>query len=230
MTARIAEGAAVTSVDARAPGDAAAADPAVRPGARQGDRRRHDRAVPAAAPAAAAAAPAAPALDSPPGHGRDRSLVLRRSSRSPLLLHVAFVVYLRQVDWPRRPSLEEVPDRFIRQIVRAPRPTPPPAAPTTVAVQDTEAAAPRPRPAASAPRPAPAETRPDSRPRSGSIGLIPLLTARGADGSAALPDVLADGAVDRSLDEALRGVGGVRIAGNDALRGLPAPAPEPAKS
>jgi hypothetical protein len=53
------------------------------------------------------------------------------------------------------------------------------------------------------------------------MGLIPLLTARTADGSSALSDVLANGAVDRSLDEAMRDVGGVAIASNDGLRGLP---------
>jgi TonB family protein len=52
------------------------------------------------------------------------------------------------------------------------------------------------------------------------MGLIPLLTARGPDGKSAIDDVLAGGAVDRSLDEALNGVAGVRIAGTDALHGL----------
>jgi hypothetical protein len=53
------------------------------------------------------------------------------------------------------------------------------------------------------------------------MGLIPMLTARGADGRAALPDLLANGAVDRSLDEALRDVGDVKVASSDGLRGLP---------
>jgi len=52
------------------------------------------------------------------------------------------------------------------------------------------------------------------------MGLIPLLTARGANSGAALPDLLASGAVDRSLDEALRDVGDVQVASSDGLRGL----------
>ena len=119
MTARIAEGAAMTSIDGGA--GSRAADPAVGPGARQGDHRRHDRAVPAAAPARAAAAAPAADLRSPPGHrGIDRFFA--GVVAFTLLLHVVLVVYLRQVDWPRRPDIEAIPDRFIHQIVRVPRP------------------------------------------------------------------------------------------------------------
>ena len=31
--------------------------------------------------------------------------------------HVGFVFYLRQVDWPRKPDIEEIPDRFVQMIV-----------------------------------------------------------------------------------------------------------------
>jgi hypothetical protein len=141
------------------------------------------------------------------------------------LLHVAVVAYLRQVDWPRRPPIEAIPDRFIHQMARAPRPTPPPVAPPVVA--DKGQTAPR-RPhaldsAAQRPAHAPAKTHADLENEVRRMGLIPLLTAKAADGRAALPDLLANGAVDRSLDEALRGVGGVKIAGNGELRGLPRP-------
>ena len=52
------------------------------------------------------------------------------------------------------------------------------------------------------------------------MGLVRLLTARAADGKSPLSDVLGDGAVDRSLDDALRNVGGLAIAQNDGLHGL----------
>jgi hypothetical protein len=139
-----------------------------------------------------------------------------------MLLHVVVVVYLRQVDWPRRPNIEEVPDRFIRQTMRLPRPTPPPTATPTVA-EATPKAAPRTRPAGpAAPRPTrPTPKDPDAtKDAVARMGLIPLLTARGPDGKSAIDDVLSGGNVDRSLDEALRDVAGVRIAGNDSLRGL----------
>jgi hypothetical protein len=135
------------------------------------------------------------------------------------LLHVAVVVYLRQVDWPRRPSIEEIPDRFIHQMVRAPRSPP---APVVVAVHGAEPPL-RPHPVVSTPaRPAraPVKTRIEIEAEVRRMGLIPLLTARGPDGGAALPDLLANGAVDRSLDEALRDVGDVKVASNDGLRGL----------
>ena len=32
--------------------------------------------------------------------------------------HFGFVIYLRQVDWPRRPDIEEIPDRFVKMIVQ----------------------------------------------------------------------------------------------------------------
>ncbi len=34
-----------------------------------------------------------------------------------LFTHIGFVVYLRQVDWPRKPDIEEIPDRFVQLIV-----------------------------------------------------------------------------------------------------------------
>jgi hypothetical protein len=137
------------------------------------------------------------------------------------LLHIAFVVYLRQVDWPRRPSLEEIPDRFIRQVVRVPRPAPPRSAPAGRAAR-----APTPAPATHAPAAAARPIRPAPRSRDAleaevrRIGLIPILTARGPDGSSAISDVLSAGAVDRPLEDALRGVGGVAVASTGSLRGL----------
>ena len=47
-----------------------------------------------------------------------------------------------------------------------------------------------------------------------------MLTARGPDGRSAIDDVLSGGAVDRSLDEALRNVGGLGIASNGSLNGV----------
>ncbi|HEY7374111.1 MAG TPA: hypothetical protein VIF57_18260, partial [Polyangia bacterium] len=133
------------------------------------------------------------------------------------ILHATVVVYLRQVEWPRRPAIEEIPDHFIRQRIRLPQPAPPPIA-SASPVEQTPKPAPRPRPpghAAPMPRPAPNPQEAMQR-----MGLIPLLTARGPDGKSAIDDVLSGGAVDRSLDEALNGVAGVRVAGADTLHGL----------
>src|ERR1700761_2360657 len=33
------------------------------------------------------------------------------------VLHFGFVIYLRNIDWPRHPDVEEIPDRFVQMIV-----------------------------------------------------------------------------------------------------------------
>jgi hypothetical protein len=38
------------------------------------------------------------------------------------LAHLAMAIYLRSVDWPRKPDLEEVPDRFVKMVVKKPPP------------------------------------------------------------------------------------------------------------
>jgi hypothetical protein len=142
-----------------------------------------------------------------------------------LLLHVVLVVYLRQVDWPRRPDIEAVPDRFVHQIVRAPRPAPQPVAAPIVADATPKPSPRRPTPAAPAPRPA----GPEPKTREGIVaevrqmGLLRVLPALGADGTSPITDVLGGGAVDRSLDEALENVGGIAIASAHNLNGLQRP-------
>jgi len=217
MAARIADGAAVTRVEPR--GGAATATPPIPLADRArgkvtfGDTTVLFQLLPRP--------PSRPRPQLPPSIRRrlmaevDRWFALTLALTA--LLHVTVVVYLRQVDWPRRPSLEEIPDRFIRQMVRAPRPT------TAVAAVHGSEPSLRPHPLVSTPsRPAraPVKTRVDIEAEVRRMGLIPLLTARGADGGSALPDLLANGAVDRSLDEALRDVGDVKVASNDGLRGL----------
>ena len=41
------------------------------------------------------------------------------------LAHLVFVLYLRSVDWPRKPDIEEIPDRFVQMVVAAKPPEPP---------------------------------------------------------------------------------------------------------
>src|SRR5262245_37389260 len=214
MTARIAEGSAVTSIDARGAGTPTRPIPL-------SDRARGKVTV-------GDTTVLFQLLRPPPPQPRPQLPVsIRRRVSAEIdrwfalalaftaLLHVAFVVYLRQVDWPRRPSLEEVPDRFVRQIVQVPRPKPP-AAPTATPEPAPPAPHPPSGPIAQRPRPTPGKPHEPPRVDVSNIGLIPLLTARAADGRSAIDDVLSGGAVDRSLDEALRNVGGVGIASNDS--------------
>jgi hypothetical protein len=220
MTARIAAGAAVTSVGAPDDDDAA---PIPLPDGARGKVTVGDTTV------------LFQLLRPPPPQPRPQlPLHVRRRVMAEIdrwfavalavtaLLHVAVVAYLRQVDWPRRPSLEEIPDRFIR-IARAARPAPPPAAAAAPIAAHTPAPSPRPHAPSPRPRPAPPAEQPDFGEKIQNIGLLPLLTARGPDGSSAIADVLASGGVDRSLDEAMRGVGAVAIAGTESLRGLHGP-------
>jgi hypothetical protein len=34
------------------------------------------------------------------------------------LLHLLMVIYLRNVDWPRKPDIEEIPDRFVKMVAQ----------------------------------------------------------------------------------------------------------------
>jgi outer membrane biosynthesis protein TonB len=143
------------------------------------------------------------------------------------LLHLVMVVYLGQVDWPRRPSLDEVPDRFV-QMVRRPKPpvapTPRPTAASKPAPASTpKPTAPKPRPeAADVPRPAPtaAERHADLEKKVQKMGLLAVIGAR-ADGESVTADLLAGGNVDQATEDAFKGVNGVAVAQNDSLRLLP---------
>jgi outer membrane biosynthesis protein TonB len=120
-----------------------------------------------------------------------------------LLLHVAMVLYLRGVDWPRRPELEETVAPLVQQR------WPPP--PHRAQMVPTPVEAPV-RPQAPAPRSAPrrALAGAGSRP-----ALLQVLSALG-EGSA-LRDLLRRGSVDRGQEDALRGVSGLTLAEERAL-------------
>jgi hypothetical protein len=137
------------------------------------------------------------------------------------LLHVVVVVYLRQVDWPRKPSIDEVPDRIVRQF-RRPLPPPPPVARPA----PTPPAPARPRPA---PRPVAVAASPTKTVESESerharledqtrkMGLLAIIGAHG-EGPSALPDLLEGGVPDQEIERALEHVGGVTVAGPETLR------------
>ena len=222
MTARIADGATVTSIDARGAG-------APPPPIPLSDRARGKVTIGDTTVLFQLLRPPAPQprpqLPISVRHritdGIDRGFTAIVALT--LLLHVAVVLYLRQVEWPRRPDIESIPDRFIQQTIRLPRPAPKPAAPPVIAEN-----APRPAPkphAPSAPRPQPEHQPGNPRPEIDvrEMGLLKMLTARAADGNSPLTDVLGGGAVDRSLDEALRDVAGVAVASAETLNGIRRP-------
>ena len=223
MTARIADGAAVTSIDARA------ADAPARP-IPLSDRARGKVTVGDTTvlfqllrPPAPQPRPQLPLFDPPPRVRRDRSLLHDRprvhacccTSRSSSTCG-------RSTGRGGRRSRRSPTGSSARSCARpARRRRPRPPRPT---IADAHAQAAPPAPRRRRPRSAPrTQRRQRDLSEVANIGLIPLLTARGPDGRSAIDDVLSGGAVDRSLDEALRNVGGLGIASNDSLNGVRSP-------
>lgn len=147
------------------------------------------------------------------------------------LAHIIFVVYLRSVDWPAKPDIDEIPDRFVQMVVKAKPPEPPKDA---IAKEDdkkdednkADKAAAK---AAAKPK---KELTPEEKARMDAerrarlaeqvrnTGILKLLGAK-VDGSGSIADVLGKGDVDRDQENAFRGIGGLAVATSDAsLRGV----------
>jgi outer membrane biosynthesis protein TonB len=222
MTARIADGATVTSIEARGAGAPARPIPLsdrARGKVTVGDTTVLFQLLRPPAPQPRPQLPISVRHRVTDGVDRFFTAVVAFT----LLLHVAVVVYLRQVDWPRRPDIEAIPDRFVRQSIHMPRPAPPPPV-TPVIAQQTPKRAPQPHAPAAPTRPTerpPGKPQPEIDVR--QMGLLKVITGLAADGKAPLTDVLGSGAVDRSLEEALRDVGGIAVASTDTLNGLQRP-------
>jgi outer membrane biosynthesis protein TonB len=148
--------------------------------------------------------------------------------------HLIFVLYLRSVDWPRKPDIEEIPDRFVQMVVKAKPPEPPKENATkddTKQEDDSKAkkvaaanaaASKTPKKEISAEEKAriDAERRARLAEQVRNTGILKLLGAK-ADGSGSIADVLGKGDVDRDQEKAFQGVGGLTVATSDAsLRGV----------
>ena len=151
------------------------------------------------------------------------------------LAHLALVIYLRTVDWPRKPDVEALPDRFVQMVV--PRRPPEPVV-EEVKEEATEEKAEAPK-AAEKPKQAKRElteeekrAQEEARARAAeerrarlaeavrNTGILKLLGAK-ADGQGSIADVLGKGDVDRDQEKAFQGVGGLTVATGDAsLRGV----------
>ena len=148
--------------------------------------------------------------------------------------HLIFVLYLRSVDWPRKPDIEEIPDRFVQMVVKAKPPEPPKENATkdeTKKEDDNKAKKVAAANAAASKTPkkeisAEEKERIDAERRARlaeqvrNTGILKLLGAK-ADGSGSIADVLGKGDVDRDQEKAFQGVGGLTVATSDAsLRGV----------
>jgi outer membrane biosynthesis protein TonB len=158
------------------------------------------------------------------------------------LMHLALIIYLRSVDWPRKPDIEAVPDRFV-QMVQQKKPEEKKVEKKAVEEKKEEKKVEKKKEAVAekketAPkkelseedkaRLAEEKARADAERRARladqlkQTGLLKLLGARG-DGEGSIADVLGKGDVDRDQEKAFQGVGGVGVANsNDQLRGIKA--------
>jgi TonB family protein len=148
------------------------------------------------------------------------------------LAHLIFVIYLRSVDWPRKPDIEEIPDRFVQMVIKAKPPEPPKETANKDDKKEDEqkvekkvasnSSASKPKKEISAEEKArlDAERRARLAEQVRNTGILKLLGAK-ADGSGSIADVLGKGDVDRDQEKAFQGVGGLTVATGDAsLRGV----------
>jgi len=153
------------------------------------------------------------------------------------LFHLIFVIYLRNVDWPRKPDIEAVPDRFVQMVVKKEEKKPEEKKVEVAKTEDEkkpekkkgdeekkqakrELTDEEKAKLAEAKAKADAERRARLAEQVKSTGLLKLLGAK-SDGSGSIADVLGKGDVDRDQEKAFQGVGGVGVAsGNDSLRGI----------
>ncbi len=142
------------------------------------------------------------------------------------LSHLIFVIYLRSVDWPRKPEIDEIPDRFVQMVVRKPE------KPPEVQKIETKEESPEKKAPKSAAKAQPkkeltpeekakieAERRARLAEQVKNTGILKLLGAK-ADGEGSIADVLGKGDVDRDQEKAFQGVGGLSVATSDGLRGV----------
>ena len=149
------------------------------------------------------------------------------------LVHLIFVIYLRSVDWPRKPDIEEIPDRFVQMVVKAKPPEPPKEAVNKDegkkeddqkvekrAASTSASKSPKKEISAEEKARLDAERRARLSEQVRNTGILKLLGAK-ADGSGSIADVLGKGDVDRDQEKAFQGVGGLTVATSDAsLRGV----------
>jgi len=152
------------------------------------------------------------------------------------LLHLIFVIYLRNVDWPRKPDIEAVPDRFVQMVVKKEEKKPEPKKEEVAKTEEPKKEEEKKKgdeekkpkkelsdeekaKLAEAKAKADAERRARLAEQVKSTGLLKLLGAK-SDAGGSIADVLGKGDVDRDQEKAFQGVGGVGVASSDSLRGI----------
>lgn len=141
------------------------------------------------------------------------------------LLHFGFVIYLRTVDWPRQPDIEEIPDRFVKVLVPKKVEQPKPEEPKVEKVAEKPKDDGKKKPASdSATKPVAkplseeekarlaAEKRARLEAQLSQMGMLKLLGSKGEGG--ALRDLLKGGDPGNDADKVFGQVGGVGVGGN----------------
>lgn len=136
------------------------------------------------------------------------------------LLHFGFVIYLRNIDWPRQPDVEELPDRFVQMIVpkkvEEPKPVvaqkeePKDETKDKGAKKDKGPAKPKPPRDPEAEARAAAERRARLAADVQKMGVLKILGAKGDNG--AIADLVKGGDVSGDADKVFAQVGGVGVA------------------
>jgi TonB family protein len=135
--------------------------------------------------------------------------------------HAGFVLYLRSVDWPRKPDIEEIPDRFVQMIVpkkeekKVEQKVDPNAGKQEAKAEKKKGGGESARP--KGPKDPEAEARAAAERRArlakevASMGVLKALTAKGEGGAVA--DLLKGGDPGGDADKVFGQVGGVGMAG-----------------
>jgi len=153
-------------------------------------------------------------------HSFDRRLL--QIAAGSFAVHFAFVVYLRAMERPRQPDIEELPDRFVKMLVpkkvEPPKPVeakkvepkkvePKPDEAKKPATASSEHTAPKKVEDPEAVARAAAEQKARMERAVAQMGVLKMLTAKGPDG--ALADALNNGGSEGDPDKVFREMGGV---------------------
>jgi hypothetical protein len=136
------------------------------------------------------------------------------------IMHFGFVIYLRNIDWPRKPDIEEIPDRFVQMIVPKKIEEPKPVVAQEEKKEEkkeakkdkgdaSKKAPPKPRDPEAEARAA-AERRARLAADVQKMGVLKILGAKGENGSVA--DLVKGGDVSGDADKVFAQVGGVGVA------------------
>jgi TonB family protein len=144
--------------------------------------------------------------------------------------HVGFVLYLRQLDWPRKPDIEEIPDRFVQMIVpkKEEKPVVAKVDPNATKAKDEGKDAGKKKggekKGPAKPRDPEAEARAAAERRAHlakelqSVGMLKVLSAKGEGGT--VQDLIKGGDPGGDADRVFATVGGVGVASGGAGTGL----------